>query len=179
MDPPWAERGSGRIKRGAQRHYRVMGKTRIRDAILHSGCWRPSTNSHLYLWVTNNKLPDGLWLMGELGFRYVTNVAWHKPRYGIGQYFRGQHELMLFGVRGDGYACRTVRKDLPSSICADHVRNEKNQRVHSAKPPEFYRLIEARSVGPRVEFFARGKARRGWTVWGDQANVDLALLRAA
>jgi len=166
MDPPWAERGGGKIKRGADRHYPLMGKRRIRDAVLQSGVWRPADNSHLYCWVTNNKLPDGLWLMGELGFRYVTNVAWAKDRFGIGQYFRGKHELMLFAVRGDGYATRTGRKDLPSCLGAPHVRAD-GKIVHSAKPEVFRQLIEARSLGPRQELFARSRAP-GWSAWGNE-----------
>lgn len=165
MDPPWAERGAGRVKRGADRHYKLMGKKRIRDTILQSGVWLPADDCHLYCWVTNNKLPDGLWLMGELGFRYVTNVAWAKNRAGLGQYFRGKHELMLFGVRGSGYAVRTKRKDLPSCIPAPHVRGADGKIVHSAKPPVFRDLIEARSEGPRLEMFARER-RSGWTPWG-------------
>lgn len=170
MDPPWAERGGGRCKRGADRHYRVMGKTRIRDAILESGLWLPATHAHLYCFVTNNKLPEGLWLVEQLGFRYVTNLCWAKPRYGLGQYWRHQHELLLFAVRGDGFhpSVITKRRDLSTLVVADHVRGPRNRRVHSAKPIDCYKRIEARTRGPRVEFFARGHLRRGWTGWGDE-----------
>lgn len=170
IDPPWAERGGGRIKRGADRHYRVMGKERIRDTILRSGVWRIAKHAHLYCWVTNNKLPDGLWLVSELGFRYVTNIAWHKTRMGLGQYFRGQHELLLFAVRGKGMHPSVMNgsRSLPSSVVADHVMDERGRRVHSAKPQVFRELMEARSAGPRLEMFARS-APPGWSVWGDEA----------
>lgn len=171
MDPPWAERGSGKCKRGADRHYPVMGKTRIRDTVLSADVWRPAKHAHLYLWATNNKLVDALWLMDQLDFRYVTNVVWAKASFGLGQYFRGQHELLLFGVRGDGQhpSVLTKRRDLPTCPgLIDHVRDGANRKVHSAKPAAFRRLIERRSKGPRLEMFARGTAPRGWTFWGNQ-----------
>ena len=171
MDPPWTERGAGKCKRGADRHYKVMGKTRIRDAILGADVWNIATHAHLYCWVTNNKLKDGLWLVEQLGFRYVTNLDWPKNRFGIGQYFRGAHELCLFAVRGDGFhpSVITKRKDLPSSPLetVPHVKDEKGKIVHSAKPEYFRKLMEQRTRGPRLEMFARRKVR-GWTTWGDQ-----------
>lgn len=171
MDPPWPERGAGKCKRGADRHYKLSGKKAIRDVILGAEVWRPATHAHLYMWVTNNYLLDGLWLVDQLGFRYVTNLCWAKPRYGLGQYWRHQHELLLFAVRGQGQhpSVMTKRRDLSSLVGADHMRDEKNRRIHSAKPHEFYDLIEARTKGPRVELFARGGARPGWQVWGDEA----------
>lgn len=175
MDPPWAERGGGRIKRGADRHYPVMGKTRIRDAILAADVWRPAKHAHLYCWVTNNKFPDGLWLVQELGFRYVTNLDWPKDRMGMGQYFRGQHELCIFAVRGDGMhrSVMTKRRDLTTSPGhpIPHVRDEMNKIVHSAKPDYYRNLMEARTKGPRLEMFFRGKAPKRWDVWGLEAQA--------
>lgn len=172
MDPPWPERGGGKCKRGADRHYKVRGKTGIRDLILGADVWCPATHAHLYMWVTNNHLLDGLWLVDQLGFRYVTNLNWPKDRYGIGQYFRGQHELCLFSVRGNGLhpSVMTKRRDLSTSPphLITHVRDENNRRVHSAKPEYYRKLMQARSKGPRLEMFARGEAPRGWTFWGDQ-----------
>lgn len=166
IDPPWNERGGGRIKRGAQKHYDLLKSDEIAPVVLRSGVFNPATNAHLYLWVTNNHLKDGIILLDALGFRYVTNLCWTKTVSGIGQYFRGRHELLLFGVRGSGFDVRTARRDIPSSLILDHVR-ENGKRVHSAKPQEFYDLMMERTDGPYLEMFARGK-RRGWDVWGDE-----------
>ena len=57
-------------------------------------------NAHLYLWATNNFLPDALEVMKAWGFRYVTMITWMKDRIGLGQYFRGLTEHCLFGIRG-------------------------------------------------------------------------------
>lgn len=171
MDPPWPERGSGKCKRGADRHYRVRGKQAICDIILSAPVWHPAEHAHLYMWVTNNYLESGLWLVRALGFRYITNLNWPKDRYGIGRYFRGQHELCLFAVRGKGLhpSVMTDRRDLSTSPphLIGHVRDERGKRVHSAKPAYYRELMEARSKGPRLEMFAREQAP-GWTCWGDQ-----------
>ncbi len=164
MDPPWNETGGGRIKRGADRHYPLMKARDMPAAILGSGVWRPAKDAHLYMWVTNNYLPKGLWLMEALGFTYKTNIVWLKSgRAGLGQYFRGRHELLLFGIRGRGKAAEvcTPRRDLTSAVVAERGR-------HSEKPADSYALIEARSAGPRIEFFAR-RARPGWDAWGNEA----------
>jgi N6-adenosine-specific RNA methylase IME4 len=167
LDPPWLERGAGKVKRGADRHYPLLKTHAMPPVIFGSGVWFPHECAHMYLWVTNNFLPDGLWLMDVLGFRYVTNVVWAKQRVGLGQYFRGQHELLLFGVRkgaSQPTLFRSERKNIPSLLNADRGK-------HSAKPVEAYELIEARSTCPeglgRLEMFARSE-RPGWTSWGNE-----------
>ncbi len=175
MDPPWPENGGGKCKRGADRHYPTMSVRSIYQTIVTCPVWRPADDAHLYMWVTNNYLPDGLRLMSDLGFRYVTNICWVKDKSGLGQYFRGQHELMLFGVRGDGYAVRTGQRDLTTveDSLADDILIGHTRGKHSAKPEVFRELIEARSKGPYVEIFARSK-RPGWTVWGNDPALKCA-----
>lgn len=174
-DPPWLERGAGKCKRGADRHYPLLDTHDIPRVMMSAPEWRPATDAHLYLWVTNNFLSDGLFVMSALGFRYVTNIAWFKGseeidqndvahvelQTGIGQYFRGQHELCLFGVRGDGYAVRTERRNIGSAFLDRRGK-------HSAKPESFHAMVEARSRGPYLEMFARS-GRPGWDAWGNQA----------
>lgn len=103
-DPPWPERGGGRICRGAQRHYDLMS---VQDIIVYLKRIPVAKDAHLYLWATNNHLPDALEVMEAIGFDYKTNLAWLKSKdggesvqIGLGQYFRGAHELLLFGTRG-------------------------------------------------------------------------------
>ena len=169
-DPPWPETGGG--GRGAQNHYDVQ---RVKDIppIMRAArdssrqpLWLPAMDAHLYLWTTSTMLEEGLWVMRELAFRYVNVIPWVKDRIGIGQYFRGKHELLLFGVRGDGYAAKTERRDIANVIEAP-VPSEHGNRIHSRKPPEAYELMERRTIGPRLELFAR-KPRKGWAVWGNE-----------
>ncbi|MCK5641183.1 MAG: hypothetical protein KAJ19_10310 [Gammaproteobacteria bacterium] len=86
-DPPWPERGGGKIKRGADRHYPLM---KVKEIISMSDFVNSISdeNCHLYLWVTNNYLPSGLQVMEAWGFRYITTITWVKDRIGLGQYFR-------------------------------------------------------------------------------------------
>lgn len=180
MDPPWLERGAGKVKRGANRWYDLMDVVDIRRTILDSGQWRPAFDAHLWMWVTDNFLEDGLWLTKQLGFRYVRTFVWVKLRdevprsnlptaidvardalqIGLGQYARGSHELLLFAVRGHIPVPPPERRH-PSVFFSERGR-------HSAKPAVSYEVIESVSPGPRVEFFARS-ARKGWTPWGNES----------
>ena len=165
IDPPWYQRGAGKINRGAQKHYPIMHTPDIIKTITQSAVWNNiSENAHLYLWTTNNQLPDALKVMEALGFKYITNVCWTKNQMGLGQYFRGKHELCLFGTRGRGVAVRTDSRKIPSTV-------EANKSIHSKKPDEFYKMVEQRSKGPYLDMFARN-TRPGWSVWGDDITVD-------
>lgn len=127
-------------------------------------------NSHLYLWVPNALLLEGLAVMQAWGFQYKTNIVWEKIRNdgapdgrGVGFYFRNVTELLLFGVRGSN-----VRTLAPGRSQVNLIRSKK--REHSRKPDEMIDLIERCSPGPYLELFARGE-REGWTLWGNQANA--------
>lgn len=127
--------------------------------------------AHLYLWVPNALLPEGLQVMKAWGFSYKSNIVWHKRRKdggsdgrGVGFYFRNVTELVLFGVRGKN--ARTLQ---PGRTQVNYLGTRK--REHSRKPDELYDIVEACSPGPRLELFARG-VRPGWTVWGNQAVED-------
>ena len=196
MDPNWNERGGGKSKRGADKHYKTADVRKIRQCILGSGLWMPYPDAHLFMWYTDNFLLDALWLTNELGFTYKRTFQWGKirglpmaldfdtglacvphdgeleTRDGIGQYARGAHEGMIFATRGRGMSPSVYRerKDIPSLVLAPHVMRG-GKRVHSAKPDAFYELVEARSHGPYLEMFAR-RGRPGWQSWGDEAPEE-------
>ena len=116
-------------------------------------------NCHLYIWVTNRSLPKSFHLMDKWGFRYVTCLTWIKPHYGVGNYFRGQTEHILFGVKGSQ---PLKRHDVGTWFEAP--RGER----HSAKPDEFYSLVESCSHAPYIDIFGR-RDREGWSVWGENS----------
>ena len=129
--------------------------------------------AHLYLWVPNALLPEGLSVLQAWGFRYKSNIVWHKVRKdggpdgrGVGFYFRNVTELVLFGVRG-----KHARTLAPGRRQVNYIASRK--REHSRKPDELYPVIEACSPGPYLELFARG-VRPGWTAWGNQAEEGYA-----
>ena len=130
-----------------------------------------ASTAHLYLWVPNALLPEGLQVMAAWGFQYKTNVVWHKLRKdggsdgrGVGFYFRNVTEIVLFGVRG-----KNARTLAPGRRQVNYIGTRK--REHSRKPDEQYDIIEACSAGPYLELFARG-TRKNWAGWGMQAADD-------
>ena len=158
-DPPWAEFGGGKIVRGAQNHYGLMKQA---DLLSLSRDIKRVTadNAHLYLWVTNNFMLDGLELAKAWGFTYKTIVTWAKDRFGIGQYFRGQTEHCIFAVKGvlpykvlDG-----KRQQGTTLISAPRLE-------HSEKPAQMREYIERVSYEPRLEIFGR-KVPKDWDAIG-------------
>jgi N6-adenosine-specific RNA methylase IME4 len=172
-DPPWMERGGGKVKRGADRHYPLMPTADIIALVAGSEpVARLARDAHAWVWVTDNFLRDGLALLDALGFRYVRTLAWVKLRdgeaaphvrlqVGLGQYLRGAHELALFGVRGDAMMPPPSNR-APSVVFAPRGK-------HSAKPDAAVSVFERVSPGPRVEMFARAQ-RPGWAVWGNEVE---------
>jgi N6-adenosine-specific RNA methylase IME4 len=117
---------------------------------------------HIYLWITNRSLPKGFRLLEAWGFRYITAITWVKPHFGMGNYFRGQTEHVLFGVKGSQ---PLKRKDAGTVFQAD-----RGPAGHSSKPPAFLELVESCSPGPFLEMFSRS-ARPGWVAWGENTNA--------
>ena len=168
-DPPW--QFVNRTGKMAPEHrrlsrYGTMGTARIAGLPVAEIA---AHVAHLYLWVPNALLPEGLEVMKAWGFSYKSNVVWHKVRKdggsdgrGVGFYFRNVTELVLFGVRG-----KNARTLGPGRTQVNYLATRK--REHSRKPDELYTIIEGCSPGPRIELFARG-TRRGWKPWGHQAH---------
>lgn len=170
-DPPW--RFTNRTGKVAPEHRRLdRYSTMSLDAIKAMGVQSIlAPNAHLYLWVPNALLPDGLEVMKSWGFRYLSNIVWAKRRKdggpdgrGVGFYFRNVTELLLFGVRG------SMRTLAPGRSQVNMIETRK--REHSRKPDEQYALIESCSPGAYIELFAR-HARPGWTVWGDESSDEV------
>lgn len=167
-DPPW--RFSNRTGKVAPEHRRLR---RYRTMPTVDICAMPVDSvaadaSHLYLWVPNALLLDGLTVMLAWGFIYKTNIVWHKIRAdggpdgrGVGFYFRNTTELVLFGVRGQLRTRAAGRRQV------NILKTRK--REHSRKPDELYEIIEACSPGPYLELFARSQ-RDGWSQFGDEAR---------
>ena len=176
-DPPW--RFSNRTGKMAPEHRRLSRYSTMElDEIMALPVAQMALpKSHLYLWVPNALILEGLEVMRRWGFTYKTNLVWYKRRKdggpdgrGVGFYFRNVTELILFGVRG------SVRTLAPGRRQVNMIASRK--REHSRKPDEQYDLIERCSPGPYLEMFAR-HARDGWVQWGDQAPnaAQLALIR--
>lgn len=168
-DPPWQfQNKTGKVAPEHKRlnRYATMTLPEIKEL--------PVTQvvdevAHLYLWVPNALLPEGLEVMAAWGFKYKANVVWHKVRKdggpdgrGVGFYFRNTTEIILFGTRG-----KNARTLAPGRSQVNIIRTMK--REHSRKPDEQYPIIEACSPGPFLEMFGRG-GRKNWVTWGNQAE---------
>lgn len=157
IDPPWdwGDEGDGDQFGQARPDYATMSIDEIASLPVNS---LADTNCHLYMWITNRSLPKGFALMEAFGFRYITCITWVKPHFGIGNYFRGQSEQILFGVKGSQ---PLLRKNAGTVFSAP-----RGPRGHSSKPEEFYPFVESCSPGPYLEMFARSQ-RNGWVSWGE------------
>lgn len=165
-DPPWQfQNRTGKV---APEHKRLL---RYPTMSVDEICQLPvpdltADKAHLYLWVPNALLAEGMQVMQAWGFTYKTNLVWYKVRKdggpdgrGVGFYFRNVTELILFGVRG---SMRTLQ---PGRTQVNLFSTRK--REHSRKPDEIYDLIEECSPGPYLELFARF-CRNGWSQWGNE-----------
>ncbi len=169
-DPPW--QFQNRTGKMAPEHKRLnrYPTMRLEEIMAMPVQEVLEDTAHLYLWVPNALLADGLKVMEAWGFTYKTNLIWYKvrkdggpDRRGVGFYFRNVTEMILFGVRGKN--ARTLQ---PGRSQENMIISRK--REHSRKPDEQYALIESCSPGPYLEIFARGP-REGWDVWGNQAET--------
>lgn len=167
-DPPWQfQNRTGKVAPEHKRltRYDTMALEEIKQLPVAEVA---EDKCHLYLWVPNALLPEGLDVMKAWGFEYKTNIIWEKVRKdgmpdgrGVGFYFRNVTEVLLFGIKGNKN--RTL----------DAGRSQVNlirsiKREHSRKPDEFISLIENCSSAPFLELFARGQ-RKNWDMWGNQA----------
>jgi N6-adenosine-specific RNA methylase IME4 len=169
-DPPWRfQNSTGKVAPEHRRllRYPTMELQEIMDLPVPR---LAAAKSHLYLWVPNALLAEGLGVMKAWGFTYKANMVWHKIRKdggsdgrGVGFYFRNVTELVLFGVRG---SMRTLK---PGRTQVNLLATRK--REHSRKPDEIFPIIESCSPGPFLELFARFR-RPGWSQWGNEDVED-------
>ncbi len=170
-DPPWQfQNRTGKVAPEHKRlsRYETMNLEDIKRIPVNEAA---DEKCHLYLWIPNALLPEGLEVMKAWGFEYKTNIIWEKVRKdgmpdgrGVGFYFRNVTEILLFGVKGAGN--RTLEAGRTQVNLIRSIKKE-----HSRKPDEFVRMIESCSPSPYLELFARG-TRSGWEMWGDQASED-------
>ena len=168
-DPPW--QFQNRTGKMAPEHKRLAryGTLKLEEIAKLPVSRVIAETAHLYLWVPNALLPDGIGVLQAWGFQYKSNIVWHKVRKdggpdgrGVGFYFRNVTELVLFGVRGTNARTRAAGRRQVNFLATQ-------KREHSRKPDELFDIIESCSPGPYLELFARG-TRPGWTGWGNQSE---------
>ncbi len=156
-DPPWRYEHSKTHSRDVENQYPTM---ELEDICAVSMPAAP--DCVLYLWATAPKLTEAIQVMEAWGFTYRTNAVWDKQIIGMGYWWRGQHELLLVGVRGNP---SPPPEDKRLSSLFSFKRGK-----HSEKPPQVYGMIE--SMYPNadyIELFQR-TPRKGWKGWGDEVG---------
>lgn len=179
-DPPWKHGdqlpGSGR---GAEKHYRCMSTEDI--CALHLPALE--ADAILFLWRVASMVPDALRVCKAWGFKPKSELVWVKTsgevkatddvgvlpdarlHFGMGRYTRASHEVCIIATRGK--AAGLIQRHNVRSVFFAPVG------AHSAKPAEFYRIVESLVAGPIVELFAR-EARGGrWTCLGDSLGTEI------
>jgi N6-adenosine-specific RNA methylase IME4 len=156
-DPPW-QLGSPGSPNSPEQHYPTLPTCKIAELAVPA-----AENCVLFIWAVNSLLPDALDVISAWGFTYKTSAVWVKPWIGLGNYFRNRHEELFLAIRGSYPVPPERRRD--SVVSAQRGR-------HSEKPARFYQLIEEMYPdAQRLELFARGKPRPGWSAWGNEAET--------
>lgn len=179
IDPPWAYgKDTGRA-RTAEHHYQTIGNeggeiNRKTGAGVENIVSATPANDwaakdcHMYLWVTNPKLPFAFSMMAAWGFEYKTTLTWVKTKAdgsphggGMGWFYRGATEHVLLGVKGN--------KGIPSGLRKSNVVLAQ-PTGHSIKPVAFYDLL--RSIYDKEENMMDAYARTAhyrFDAWGFEA----------
>lgn len=161
-DPPWDINQRGKYnRRSAESHYKLMPLDRIKAMPVANLC---EDNAHLYLWVPNGLLQEGLDAIKAWGFTFRSPIYWIKPRLSLGNYIRNASETLLFATRGKAPVKFHVQ---PNWLFAP-------QQEHSHKPEEQFAIIERLSDGPYLELFAR-RRQPGWDCWGNEIDSDVVI----
>jgi len=155
-DPPWQYDFSRSNNRKIENQYQTMSLDKIKNYSFPC-----AKNAVLFLWATAPKLKEALEVMDAWGFRYVTHAIWDKQIKGMGYWFRGQHELLLVGVRGK------FSPPKPSVRVGSIFRHKRTK--HSKKPNGIRTLINGWFPNrQKLELFSR-EHFEGWDVFGLEA----------
>ena len=157
-DPPWRY-DSATPNRRIENHYQTMDIEEIKKMNVPY-----SDDCILYLWATAPLIVEALEVIKAWGFEYKTQMIWDKKRYGMGYWFRGQHEILMVATKGDV-------SPPPQSMRVRSVYREERGK-HSKKPDAIRRLIdEWYPDKTKLELFARDTFE-GWEVQGNEASTN-------
>jgi len=155
IDPPWRYEFSKSNSREIENQYPTMELEDIKALPIGK---LAAADSIIFMWATSPKLEGAFEVLNAYGFKYVTSAVWDKIKIGMGYYFRGRHELLLVGKKGN-LPVPTPKNRVSSVI-------EIPRGKHSKKPVEFYSIIEKMyPTATKIEIFSRIK-REGWDTWG-------------
>ncbi len=166
-DPPWKYEfySDEHHSRGPDEHYPVMEDQAIKDLSVFGKSVLQIAAEHavLFMWCTSSNLERALSVLPFWGFEYKTHLVWDKVHLGLGLIFRNQHELLLYGSRGEPPG--------PVKVPPSVFREQRGE--HSVKPTAIRDMLEkmypAFDESTRIELFARGRVP-GWSAWGYESK---------
>jgi N6-adenosine-specific RNA methylase IME4 len=152
------------MDRHAANHYPVMKDEQIKAVSPPA-----AEDCVLFLWSTRPKLQIAITeLLPAWRFTYKSCYTWDKGLGGTGYWFIDDSELLIVATRGNAVAPAFGTQE--RSVIKAPVLS-RGRRKHSAKPAVFAEMIERYyPTTPKLEMFARGPARAGWDVWGNEAG---------
>lgn len=172
-DPPWEQEAWSDVT-GQDKGLKYPSMSVDEIKALCAGDKSPFTpDAVLFLWVTANRVPDGIAVLEAWGFEYVTCMAWDKVHIGMGRWVRDRHELLLIGKRGK-ISLAPEMGTQPESLYPEP------KTEHSRKPTWFAAQIERQWPSLRkIELFQRrdslveGDIRLNgmWDFWGNQSGA--------
>ena len=167
-DPPWSFGGGGVYQDSNRPVRRTVDQYGLMNT--HDICKLPVSDISaddclLFMWVTDQHIPDALDVMRAWGFRYCTVAFYWLKRYksgalcsNVGCWTMKNVEQVLLGLKGKPMRFKKTRniKQLVEAV----------RTVHSKKPDEIRQQI-VKLVGnrTRIELFARSTVP-GWDSWG-------------
>lgn len=171
-DPPWEQEAWSDVT-GQDKGLKYPPMPLDEIKALCAGDRSPFTpDAILFLWVTTNRLDDGIDVLKAWGFSFVSAITWDKQQIGMGRWVRDRTEHLLIGKRGDfpGLVMGTQTESLYSEQKSEHSR----------KPVWFAEQIDRLFPDMRkLELFQR-KASLGdgdirlngqWDFWGFEAGA--------
>jgi N6-adenosine-specific RNA methylase IME4 len=176
IDPPWPydraskhEKLSGYVTQDGNTQYATLSIEDLK-ALPISDVMDAET-AYIFLWTVGPFLPDALDCLKAWEFEYKSYLCWFKavqhptdPKYfrpsgyGVGYWFRGDHETVLVGKRKGAKSIRTNERSVFSA----------KRTGHSVKPDNVHKIAEKHFPGPFLEIFGR-RPYNGWTVLGNDA----------
>jgi N6-adenosine-specific RNA methylase IME4 len=160
VDAPWRYTNvntGGSFTSGSVNKYKTLSLAEIKELPIADLC---TPNAVLAFWATVPLGEEPFQVIRSWGFTFKTTFFWVKTgRLGMGQYFRGNVEPLMFAVRG---------KVKPFRLTKQRNFIELPPLKHSAKPPWFRTLVEDCTFelpGKRLEMFARDRMP-GWDATG-------------
>lgn len=165
-DPPWQPKmaitNGGAPKASPQLRYDTLSVPEI--IALRP---RLADQAHVYIWGVTQHVDWSYEVARAWDAEPIILLTWKKPGVGTGR-FQCNTEHVLVARKGDriGNPFGQGGRHAPAT---NGTLFEWPRGRHSAKPQEFFDLVERLSPSPRLEMYARGP-REGWAVWGNQSN---------